>query len=196
MKALKHESMKTIGVLAIQGSVIEHRKSLEACGAEVREVRLPKDLDGIAGIIIPGGESTTISKLMRRFGLFELLQDKIKNGFPVWGTCAGAILLAKNIVGKNPPPSLSVMDITADRNAYGSQKDSFIADVEVTGIEEKVEAVFIRAPKLKSDGAEVIARWEDEEIALKQDNMLVTSFHPELTDKKDMHYYFISMCTP
>ena len=184
-----------IGILAIQGSVTEHKRALKACDIDAREVRLPEDLEGLSGIIIPGGESTTMSKLMRRFGLFDVLKKKIEDGFPVWGTCAGAILLAKKIVGKNPPPSLAVMDIIAERNAYGAQEHSFIANVTVEGIEKSIEAVFIRAPKLKSDGADIISTHEGEAIALQQGKILVTSFHPELTKNKDMHYYFVSLCT-
>ena len=194
-----------IGILAIQGSVIEHRRAVEKLGAEVTEVRLPEDLNGIDGIILPGGESTTISKLMKRFGLFDELKKRISDGLPVWGTCAGAILLAKKVTGKNPPPTLEVMDIEVDRNAYGSQIHSFESQLTINAslaflvnsrFGEKINGVFIRAPKIKplNDSVEVLAECRGDSVMLKQKNMLVTSFHPELTDDVAVHRFFVEMC--
>lgn len=195
-----------IGILAIQGSVIEHRQMLEKIGVEVKEIRLPEDIENIAGIILPGGESTTQSKLLKQFGLFDLLQNKIREGLPVWGTCAGAILLAKKVEGKNIPDTLRVMDIVANRNWYGGQRDSFVCEVDVSFFEEKtseeisnfqfpiskVEAVFIRAPKLDAltDDVKILAIHDNQPIMLRQKNMLVTAFHPELTDDTRVHEYF------
>jgi 5'-phosphate synthase pdxT subunit len=189
-----------IGILAIQGSVIEHRRALEKLNVDVVEVRLPDDLKGLDGIILPGGESTTISKLMSRFGLFKELKKRISKGLPAWGTCAGAILLAKKVTGKNPPPTLEVMDIEVSRNAYGSQIDSFVGKLRVKSEELKaknIEGIFIRAPKispLKNSDVEALAECNGEPVMLRQKNMLVTSFHPELTDDTSVHQYFVDMC--
>lgn len=196
-----------IGILAIQGSVIEHVRATKQAAQnlnldiEVIEVRLPEDFKDISGIILPGGESTTQSKLMKRYGLFEELQKKIQAGLPVWGTCAGAILLAKEVSGKENkvlPDTLAVMDIHADRNAYGTQVDSFINSLDMQFNDElqKIEAVFIRAPKLTAlnDSVQTLATDKDESVALQKGSMLVTSFHPELTDDTKVHEYFLSMC--
>jgi pyridoxal 5'-phosphate synthase pdxT subunit len=192
-----------IGILAIQGSVIEHRRALENLNVDVVEVRLPDDLKGIDGIILPGGESTTISKLMKRFGLFDELKKRISDGLPAWGTCAGAILLAKKVTGKNPPPALEVMDIEVSRNAYGSQIDSFISDIQIKfdfrppRRIDFFKGVFIRAPKistLPNSDIEVLAECNGEPVMLRQKNMMVTSFHPELTDDASVHQYFVDMC--
>lgn len=197
-----------IGILAIQGDVIEHQRVLEKLGVGVREVRLPDDVDGISGIILPGGESTTQSLLLKRFGLLGRLKEKIEKGFPVWGTCAGAILLAKKVTGKNPPETLSVMDIEAERNAYGSQLESFTAKVSVAFSTQKggfetlpdaskpLPAVFIRAPLLKplSGNVAVKAEYQGQPVMLEQGNMIAASFHPELTDDFFVHKYFLSIC--
>jgi len=197
-----------IGILAIQGSVIEHKRVLEKLGVSVTEVRLPDDLKGIDGIILPGGESTTISKLMKRFGLFDELKKRIIDGLPVWGTCAGAILLAKKVTGKNPPLTLGLMDIEVDRNAYGRQLESFEKGFTIilAGSEwsqdsrfsnQKFNGIFIRAPKirplLKSD-VEILAECDSEPVMIRQKNMLATTFHPELTDDLSVHRYFLDMC--
>lgn len=183
-----------IGILAIQGSVIEHRHALVKLGVEVVEVRLPEDLADIQGVILPGGESTTQSKLMQRFGLFNELKKKIENGLPAWGTCAGAILLSKVVEGKNVPPTLQVMDISAKRNAYGSQIHSFDTEL-VANLDEKklIQGVFIRAPQLNplGDQVESLAYQGAHPVMLRQKNMLVTAFHPELTDDLSVHQYFI-----
>jgi|SRR6185295_2953135 len=189
-----------IGVLAIQGSVLEHRKVLEKLGAEVVEVRVPQDLEGISGIILPGGESTTQSKLLQEFGFFSILQQKISAGLPAWGTCAGAILLAKKVVGKNAPKTLAVMDITANRNWYGGQLDSFIAPIEIDFPHQKkvnLEGVFIRAPRMEimpNSSVQVLAQYRDAPILLQQGQMLASAFHPELTANTAVHEYFLSFC--
>lgn len=192
-----------IGVLALQGAFLEHANMLRRLGAIPVEVRLPQDLIGLDGLIIPGGESTTIGKLARQFGLLEPLRQFIDGGNAVWGTCAGLIFLAKDI-GPTPsgghvvPMRLPVIDITVDRNAFGRQVASFEADLQptFTGDDIPFRAVFIRAPRIESSGeqVEVLARLDDgTPVAARQDNLLVTAFHPELTDDLRFHQYFLAM---
>ena len=183
-----------IGVLAIQGSVIEHKKALEELGAEVIEVRLADDLNGVVGLILPGGESTAQARLMKRFGLFDEVRKFAHSGKAVWGTCAGAILLAKSASGKNPPDTLGVMNITADRNAYGGQLDSVESDIDFNG--KSFRSIFIRAPKIRplGGGVKTLATVNGEPVALREGNMFATSFHPELTDDTRVHEYFLRMC--
>ncbi len=191
-----------IGVLALQGAFIEHIKMLQSLGVEAVEVRLPADLEGLDGLIIPGGESTTIGKLATRFNLMEPLRHFAAEK-AVWGTCAGMIFMAKEIgngSAGHDQPLLGVMDIVVERNAFGRQVDSFEADLEVSvfgnGNERPFPAVFIRAPRLVSaDGnAEIIARLPDgTAVAAQQGHWLVTSFHPELTDDSRFHEYFLQL---
>jgi len=189
-----------IGILAIQGSVIEHKRALEKLGVKVAEIRLPEELKGIDGIILPGGESTTISKLMKRFGIFHELKKRITDDMPVWGTCAGAILLAKKITGKNPPQTFGVMDIEVNRNAYGRQLESFTHKLKIKNYELRINnfnGIFIRAPRIRplaGSDVEVLAECDGNPVMLKQRNMLATSFHPELTDDLTIHRYFMEMC--
>lgn len=195
--------MMRIGVLALQGAFIEHIKMLEKLGVEAVEVRLPQDLEGLDGLIIPGGESTTIGKLARRFELMEPLRQFALSK-PVWGTCAGMIFLAKEVSSRSAgrdQPLLGVMDIEVERNAFGRQVDSFEAGLDVPVLNngsgpKPFEAVFIRAPRLvaaKGD-AEVIARLDDgTAVAAQQGHLLVTSFHPELTDDTRFHAYFVKL---
>lgn len=182
-----------IAVLALQGGVEEHINHLKSLGCEAVEVRRVEELDGLNGLILPGGESTTIGKLLKKTGIFDKLREKIINGFPVWGTCAGMILLAKNIEN-DEARHLQTMDITVRRNAYGSQIDSFIVEQNIEEVStEPIPLVFIRAPyitKVESN-VEVICKVNDNIVAARQDNMLVTSFHPELTKNLEMHKYFI-----
>ncbi|MEL6151516.1 MAG: pyridoxal 5'-phosphate synthase glutaminase subunit PdxT [Chloroflexota bacterium] len=183
-----------IGVLALQGAFIEHEKILHALGAEVVQVRLPAQLNGLDGLIIPGGESTTIGKLAVQFGLIEPLREFVQNK-PTWGTCAGMIFLA-NQLEHNQQPILGAMDITVDRNAFGRQIDSFEADLRITGLDEPFHAVFIRAPvaTATSGDARVLSQLEDGRIvAAQQGHLLATAFHPELTDDTRLHQYFLDL---
>lgn len=185
----------TIGVLSFQGSVIEHINSLEKLD-DVRavEVNKPDMLGEIDGLILPGGESTTISKLMNIFGMTEPLKKRITGGMPVWGTCAGLILLAKSILDEEP--HLGVMDITVKRNAYGTQIDSFKTTASIPEVSGKpIELVFIRAPRIESadSNVSVLCTIDNHITAARQNNMLVTSFHPELTDDSSFHNYFANM---
>lgn len=191
-----------IGVLALQGAFIEHIKMLRALGVEAVEVRLPEDLAGLDGLIIPGGESTTIGKLATRFGLMTPLRQ-FAQGKPVWGTCAGMIFMAKEIgngsAGRDQP-LLGMMDVAVERNAFGRQVDSFEADLTVPVLEEGEQrpfpAVFIRGPRLVAakEDAQVIARLADgTAVAAQQGHWLVTSFHPELTDDLRFHKYFLDL---
>lgn len=182
-----------IGVLALQGAFIEHEKMLSRLGAESFEIRQLKDLSQpMDGLIIPGGESTVQGKLLRELDMMEPLRDMISSGLPVFGTCAGLILLAKKIEG-GEAPHLAVMDITAKRNAYGRQLGSFAYSGEFTGL-GTVPMTFIRAPYISgSDGAEILAEVNGKAVAARQRNMLVTAFHPELTDDTSVHGYFLDM---
>ncbi|MCX6071922.1 MAG: pyridoxal 5'-phosphate synthase glutaminase subunit PdxT [Chloroflexi bacterium] len=188
-----------IGVLALQGDFAEHQILLRRVGAETSQVRLPAELDGLDGLVIPGGESTTIGKLAVTFGLIEPLR-RFAASHPVWGTCAGAIFLSKD--SQRDQPLLGVMDITITRNAFGRQVDSFEADLLVpvlTDPERPFHAVFIRAPLIASagKGVEVISKLSDghagQIVAARQGNMLATAFHPELTNDDRFHRYFLSL---
>ncbi len=185
--------MTKVGVLALQGDFEEHAFMLRRVGAEPVEVRKPDHLNGLRGLIMPGGESTTISRLARIGGLWEPLRQ-FGAATPIWGTCAGAILLAKTIKGE--VAHLALMDIHVIRNAFGSQIDSFVADLDVKGLFQPLRAVFIRAPIIESvgPGVEVLARLPDGRIvAARQGHLLATSFHPELTPDVRMHDYFMNM---
>ena len=184
-----------IGVLALQGDVREHLEALAALGIEGAEVRTLAQLDAVDGLIIPGGESTTIARLLLIFGMHGPLRARIAAGMPVWGTCAGAILLATR--ADLDRPTLGVMDMLAERNAYGRQVDSFEVDLDVAGLDDgPLRAVFIRAPRLAEPGpgVEVLARLDDGSIAAcRQGHMLATAFHPELTTDGRLHAYFLAM---
>ncbi len=182
-----------IGVLSFQGGVIEHIKHINVLGHEAIEVKDKNDLDNIDAIILPGGESTTIGKLLNITGLIEPLRDKIKKGLPTWGTCAGMILLAKEIEN-DERRYLELMNIKVKRNAFGSQIDSFKEYGCIKGIEcSKIELVFIRAPYITEvgEGVEVLCRVKDKIVAAKEKNIIVTSFHPELTKDLSFLRYFI-----
>lgn len=182
-----------IGILALQGAFIEHERMLRELGADCFEIRQLRDISGqIDGIVIPGGESTVQGKLLRELGIMEPLRKMILNGLPVFGTCAGLILLAKSIDG-GEPPHLAVMDITAKRNAYGRQLGSFSTEGEFQGI-GRIPMTFIRAPYISSaDGAEILAAVDGKAVAARQGNMIVTAFHPELTSDARVHGYFLDM---
>lgn len=187
--------MATIGVLALQGDFREHREVLERLGVGAPEVRLPRDLEGLDGLIIPGGESTAIVRLMRTSNLIEPLRKLAADGFPMWGTCAGMILMAKRLDATGVP-ALEAMDIAVRRNAFGRQVDSFEADLPVPVLgDPPFHAVFIRAPIIQEIGArvEVLARLPDgTAVAARQGRLLASAFHPELTPDTRFHRYFIN----
>ena len=185
-----------VGVLALQGDVREHAEALADLGVEAREVRTLADLDAVDGLILPGGESTTIARLLLAFGLHAPLRERIESGLPAWGTCAGAILLARR-APELDRPTLGLLDVTAERNAYGRQVDSFEADLDCVGVEGgAVRAVFIRAPRLRDPGpdVEVLAALGDGSIAAcREGRLLATAFHPELTADRRLHARFLAM---
>jgi 5'-phosphate synthase pdxT subunit len=185
-----------IGILALQGAFIEHEKMLLQLGVQTQQVRLPGQLDDLDGLIIPGGESTTIGKLATDYGLLEPLRSFSAHK-PTWGTCAGMIFLAKDI-GIGAQPILGVMDITVNRNAFGRQLESFELDLNITGLDQvPFHAVFIRAPlvtAVNDDAVEVLAQLADGGIvAVRQGHLLATAFHPELTGDSRLHQYFCDM---
>ncbi|MFI0815653.1 pyridoxal 5'-phosphate synthase glutaminase subunit PdxT [Streptomyces sp. NPDC021098] len=186
-----------IGVLALQGDVREHLAALAAAGAQARPVRRPEELAEVQGLVIPGGESTTMSKLAVIFGLLEPLRERIRAGLPVYGTCAGMIMVADKILdGRDDQETLGGIDMIVRRNAFGRQNESFEAAVDIEGIEGgPVEGVFIRAPWVESVGAaaEVLATYGGHTVAVRQGNVLATSFHPELTGDHRVHALFVEM---
>jgi 5'-phosphate synthase pdxT subunit len=180
----------------MQGDFREHIERLHALGVEACEVRTADELASVDALIIPGGESTTIARLLIAFDLLEPLRARIADGLPVWGTCAGAIMLAKRVPGLDRPP-IGVMDITVDRNAFGRQVDSFEAALDVAGLEGgPLHAVFIRAPVIREPGpgVEVLSALPDGRIvACRQGHLLATSFHPELTGDSRLHEWFVQL---
>ncbi len=188
---------KTVGVLAVQGDFKEHIDALnEVEGVEARPVKTQEQIEACDALVIPGGESTTIGKLMERFELDKPVREMVEAGKPVWGTCAGMIVLAKNIV-ESEQWRLGVMDITVERNAFGRQVDSFEVDLPVKGIDEPVRAIFIRAPYVRevceACGVEVLAEFEGKIVLCRQGNLLASAFHPELTDDRRVQEYFVGM---
>ena len=183
-----------IGVLALQGAVAEHIRSLRRAGAEAVPVKRVEQLAELDGLVIPGGESTTIGKLMRKYGFIEAIRRFAADGKPIFGTCAGLIVLAKHIDG-GEEPHLGLMDMTVVRNAFGRQRESFETDLEVAGLDRPLRAVFIRAPLIKEvgPGVEVLSVYKGEIVAARQDRLLACSFHPELTDDCALHAYFVAM---
>lgn len=184
-----------IGVLALQGAFREHQQALAECGAESIQVRFPEQLKEINGLIIPGGESTTIGKLLLEYDLFEPVKLLGEKGVPVFGTCAGMILLAKDIEGSNQP-RLGLMDIQVRRNAYGRQVDSFEEDLEISVLgKSPFRAVFIRAPFITkvATGVEVLARQDGKIVCAREKNFLAAAFHPELTGDRRLHQFFLEM---
>jgi 5'-phosphate synthase pdxT subunit len=184
-----------IGVLALQGAFREHRQMLESCGVPVVEVRTPAALSEIAGLVIPGGESTTIGKLMQQWGLLEAITQRGRAGMPIYGTCAGMILLCKDIIDSDQP-RLGLMEASVRRNAFGRQRESFEKEltVEVLG-PEPLHAVFIRAPYIEKVGPSVtvLAQVDEKIVIAQQGNLLVSAFHSELTEDQRLHEYFIKM---
>ena len=185
-----------IGVLASQGDFAEHIDVLKRLGVEAVPVRLPRELEGLDGLIIPGGESTSISRLMLDYNLMDKIRDSARNGLPVFGTCAGMILLAGELADSYPKP-LGLLDITVKRNAFGRQRESFEAELSIPVLGEKpFPGVFIRAPLIeRANGkTEVLARLSDgTTVAVRQGNLLAAAFHPELTDDPRFHQYFLDI---
>jgi 5'-phosphate synthase pdxT subunit len=184
-----------VGVLALQGDVREHIQSLMACDVEAVAVRRAQEIESIDALVLPGGESTTIAQLAEVFGIFDLIKNKIKNGMPVYGSCAGMILLAEEILdAKVGQKSFGGLDITVRRNAFGRQIDSFESDIEFNdGFEQLIRAVFIRAPWVEkvSNEVQVLASVDAHPVAVRTKTALATSFHPELTGDLRIHRYFI-----
>lgn len=183
-----------IGVLALQGAFREHILDIESLGHWAVAVRLPSQLDDLDGLIIPGGESTAISKLMESYGFYGPVAARYAEGMAIWGTCAGAILIASDVVDGLPGQrSLALMNITARRNAYGRQVDSFEVDLDFAHIGEVYRGVFIRAPWIESvgEGVEILAENDDRICAARQGRLLATTFHPELTGDPRIHRYFV-----
>lgn len=190
-----------IGVLAVQGGVAEHERTLDALGVEHRQVRRVEHLEGLDGIILPGGESTTMSKLLELGGMLEPLKAAIENGLPAYGTCAGMILLSSEILDTRPDAhSLGALDITVRRNAFGRQVDSFEADLEFSDIADPVRAVFIRAPWVErvAEDVEVLATVPAGAaagaiVAVRSGHVMATSFHPEVSGDTRVHEYFLEL---
>jgi len=192
--------MTKLGVLALQGDVAEHAAMVQSLGVEVSLVKLPQHLDGLDGLIIPGGESTTIGKLIVAYNLQDELRERALGGFPIWGTCAGMILLARAIAEDTALPNqplIGTMDIRVRRNGFGRQVDSFETDLAIAPLGQRpFRAVFIRAPKIDAvgDGVAVLARLpEGPIVAARQGKFLATAFHPELTGDPRFHEYFLGM---
>jgi 5'-phosphate synthase pdxT subunit len=186
----------TIGVLALQGDFERHRKALAALGASTAEIRKPEQLDGVAALVMPGGESSTLLKLMDAWHFAPALEKFHRAGRPIFGTCAGLILLAKDV--QSPAQaSLGFIDITAERNAYGRQKESFETELsaDLGGTPRPIRAVFIRAPRIRRVGPEVrcLAQRAGECVMAREGSVLVAAFHPELTDDPSVHRYFLEM---
>ena len=186
--------MTKVGILAIQGDFLEHSRMLSRIGVEAPEIRLPHQLDDVEGLIIPGGESTTIAQLIDIYGFRNVLKERAESGMPVWGTCAGMIVIADRLTDGRPQP-LHLMDIEVSRNAFGRQVDSFEADLEIAEIDgAPFRAVFIRAPVVTSvgGGVKVLATLEDgRSVAVRQGHLLATAFHPELTQDSRVHELFV-----
>jgi pyridoxal 5'-phosphate synthase pdxT subunit len=183
-----------VGVLGLQGDTREHLQALESAGATAVTVKTPMELDGVDALVLPGGESTTIGKLLARFDLLEPLKKRTQKGMPLYGTCAGLILMASEIVGEQDAPHrLGVMDVAVRRNAYGRQVDSFEAHLDVDGLTEPFTAVFIRAPLIErfGEGVEVLASCDGAPVLVRQGHLMASSFHPEMTGDARLHQMFV-----
>lgn len=184
-----------VGVLALQGDVREHERALQVSGASTRQVRLPEHLEGIDALVVPGGESTTMSNLALRWGLMEPLRELVRSGLPAYGSCAGMIMLAERIVGGRPDQeTIGGLDVTVVRNAFGRQVDSFEADIAIPVLGDvPVHAVFIRAPWVERVGplVEVLATAAGHPVAVRQGSALATAFHPEVTGDRRVHQLFV-----
>ena len=188
----EYEGRERIGVLALQGDVREHVEILKKLGVEPVEVRTVEDLAGLAGLIVPGGESTTIGKIMVESGLLDGIRSFFYKGGPVWGTCAGMVLAASATTGPRQP-LLGLMNALVERNGFGRQVHSFVTELEIEGFEEPFVGVFIRAPFFEDvgPGVEVMGEVDGRVVAARGENIMVTAFHPELTDDKRFHEYFL-----
>ncbi len=185
---------RLVGVLALQGAFVAHQRALESVGARTCQVRQPRDLAGLDGLVIPGGESTTMSKLLDSSGLFDDIKALLSDGLPVLGTCAGMILLAAEVLDGRPDQrSFGAIDITVQRNGYGRQIDSFETNLDVAGLDDPFHAVFIRAPKVVAIGphVEVLAVHDGVPVVARQGHVMVASFHPELTGDARLHHRFL-----
>jgi 5'-phosphate synthase pdxT subunit len=185
-----------IGVLGIQGAIQEHLLALNSAGAEAIWVKDSKELSSVKALVMPGGESTTMIRLLKRFEMWELLKERLKSGMPAFATCAGMILLSKAIENVSNQDSLSALDISVKRNGYGRQINSFEADIQIDEIgAEPFRAVFIRAPKIESTGREVavLASYDGSPVLVRQNRVIAASFHPELTDDLRIHKYFLEI---
>jgi 5'-phosphate synthase pdxT subunit len=185
-----------IGILALQGDYDAHKRILTDLGATTRLVRSPHDLEGLDGLLIPGGESTVMSRLCERYGLSQPLQTSIESGLPVFGTCAGLIFLAREIEGGSlnfPQTTLGVLDVLVARNAYGAQIDSFETDLNVPELDQDVRAIFIRAPQIKEVGAnvEILALHEGAPVLVRQNRIMALSFHPEIAGEGRIHQMWL-----
>ena len=183
-----------VGVLALQGDVREHSAALSEAGATPVEVRNPEDLSGVGALVLPGGESTTLNLLLQSNGLWDAINERLRDGMPAFGTCAGMILLAREISdGRADQKSLDAIDISVRRNGYGRQLDSFETDLSVKGLSDPMHAVFIRAPLVESAGAdvEILARHDGVPVVCKQNQVVVAAFHPELSDDGRLHELFL-----
>ena len=187
---------RVVGVLALQGAFEAHQHVLRDLGVETLQVRTPAELELVDALVMPGGESTTMSHLLVTSGLFESIDARLKQGMPVFGTCAGMILLAKGVLdGRSDQKSFGAIDIDVKRNAYGRQIDSFEADIEVDGLVEDFHAVFIRAPQIArcGEGVTVLARHGQDIVLARQGSVMVASFHPELTSDTRIHSLFTGL---
>jgi len=186
--------MTRVGVLALQGDVREHISILHSLGVEAESTKKPEQLVGLDALVIPGGESTTIGKMAVRFGLLDILRETVDAGLPVYGTCAGMIFLA-SAISDGDQPLIGALDVVVKRNAFGRQNESFEADIDVTGMSDPFHAVFIRAPWIEKVGSEVevLAAIDDHPVMVRQDRILATSFHPELTGDGRIHRMLLDL---
>jgi pyridoxal 5'-phosphate synthase pdxT subunit len=186
--------MIKIGVLALQGAVREHVKAVEACSVQAIEIKHKEQLEEVDGLILPGGESTTMRRLIDKYDFMDALREFARSGKPMFGTCAGLILLAKNLVGYDAP-HIGVMDVTVERNSFGRQRESFEGNLTIKGAAEDFPAVFIRAPHIVEVGenVEILSMHDDRIVAARQGQFLGCSFHPELTEDNRMTAYFVEM---
>jgi 5'-phosphate synthase pdxT subunit len=185
-----------VGILGLQGDVQEHAGAIEAAGATPVVVKHPHEVMGVDALVLPGGESTTIGKLLDRFDLLDPVRAAARRGMPLYGTCAGMILMATDVVGdQDAPHRLGVLDLSVRRNAYGRQLESFEADLSIAGLDEPFRAVFIRAPAVErvGDGVEVLATWEERPVLVRRGRMLASTFHPEMTHDVRVHALFVDM---